>query len=113
MENPLQVQLINGISNKKLGKEEELDVKVERLKEQLKQVNVEKSEMTSKYEKLSVGRWHCEMPVVRALKFFQEGQDSFCDQWEAVTKKNPLIVFIHVGPLIYFYRSSNSRLCSG
>ncbi|XP_028123184.1 uncharacterized protein LOC114320255 isoform X2 [Camellia sinensis] len=43
-------------------------------------------------------RWSC-MLVVRALKFFQEGRDSFCDQWEAVTKKNPLI--------------SNSRLCSG
>ncbi|GMP62581.1 hypothetical protein CsSME_00024633 [Camellia sinensis var. sinensis] len=38
MANPLQVQLINGISNKKLGKEEELDVKAERLKEQLKQI---------------------------------------------------------------------------
>ncbi|KAF5956163.1 hypothetical protein HYC85_009019 [Camellia sinensis] len=42
-----------GISNKKSGKEEELEAEVERLKEQLKQANVDKSEMTSKYEKLS------------------------------------------------------------
>ncbi|KAI8026139.1 hypothetical protein LOK49_LG02G01285 [Camellia lanceoleosa] len=42
-----------GISNKKSGKEEELEAEVERLKEQLQQANVDKSEMTSKYEKLS------------------------------------------------------------
>ncbi|KAA8515716.1 hypothetical protein F0562_018673 [Nyssa sinensis] len=42
-----------GISNKKLGREEVLEAEVERLKEQLKKTNVEKAEITSKYEKLS------------------------------------------------------------
>lgn len=40
-------------SGKKSGKEELLEAEVERLKEQLKQVNLEKAEITSKYEKLS------------------------------------------------------------
>ncbi|XP_071736106.1 uncharacterized protein [Rutidosis leptorrhynchoides] len=35
------------------GKEEQLEAEVERLREQLKQVNMEKSELSSKYEKLS------------------------------------------------------------
>ena len=42
-----------GISNKKTGKEEALEAEIERLKEQLKQSNLEKAEMTSKFEKLS------------------------------------------------------------
>uniref|UniRef100_A0A5B7A0H3 non-specific serine/threonine protein kinase n=1 Tax=Davidia involucrata TaxID=16924 RepID=A0A5B7A0H3_DAVIN len=42
-----------GISNKKSGMEEVLEAEVERIKEQLKQANVEKAEITSKYEKLS------------------------------------------------------------
>ncbi|KAI3764794.1 hypothetical protein L2E82_14810 [Cichorium intybus] len=37
----------------KTGKEEELESEVERLREQLKQVNMEKNELCSKYEKLS------------------------------------------------------------
>ncbi|XP_052170498.1 uncharacterized protein LOC127786845 isoform X2 [Diospyros lotus] len=41
------------ISSKNSGKEEELEAEVERLKEQLKQANIEKAEITSKYEKLS------------------------------------------------------------
>lgn len=40
-------------NSKKSGNEELLEAEVERLKEQLKQVNVEKAEITSKYEKLS------------------------------------------------------------
>ncbi|MFS8022731.1 putative protein kinase NAK family [Helianthus anomalus] len=36
-----------------IGKEEQLEAEVERLREQLKQVNVEKGELSSKYEKLS------------------------------------------------------------
>lgn len=43
----------SGISNHGMQKEEDLDVELERLKEQLKQANLEKTEMTSKYEKLS------------------------------------------------------------
>lgn len=38
---------------KKSGKEELLEVEIEKLKEHLSQVNMEKAEMTSKYEKLS------------------------------------------------------------
>ncbi|CAI9279468.1 unnamed protein product [Lactuca saligna] len=37
----------------RVGKEEELEGEVERLREQLKQVNMEKNELSSKYEKLS------------------------------------------------------------
>ncbi|KAJ9158697.1 hypothetical protein P3X46_024258 [Hevea brasiliensis] len=40
-------------SNSKSVKEEELEAEIERLREQLKQANFEKVEMTSKYEKLS------------------------------------------------------------
>nr|XP_043623704.1 AP2-associated protein kinase 1 isoform X2 [Erigeron canadensis] len=36
-----------------IGKEEQLEAEVEKLREQLKQVNMEKSELSSKYEKLS------------------------------------------------------------
>lgn len=43
----------SGGGNSKSGKEEALEAEVERLKEQLKQVNLEKSEITSKFEKLS------------------------------------------------------------
>ncbi|PSS11978.1 Serine/threonine-protein kinase [Actinidia chinensis var. chinensis] len=46
-------KLSSGITGKKSGKEEELEAEVERLKEQLKQANVEKAEINSKYEKLS------------------------------------------------------------
>lgn len=42
-----------GISKKNSGKEEALEAEIERLKEQLKQSNLEKVEMTSKFEKLS------------------------------------------------------------
>ncbi|XP_076943641.1 uncharacterized protein LOC143613952 [Bidens hawaiensis] len=41
------------MSNVDSGKEEQLEAEVERLKGQLKQVNMEKSELSSKYEKLS------------------------------------------------------------
>ncbi|XP_030461953.1 uncharacterized protein LOC115681983 [Syzygium oleosum] len=43
----------SSISNHRTQKEEDLEVELERLKEQLKQANLEKTEMTSKYEKLS------------------------------------------------------------
>ncbi|KAK9051602.1 hypothetical protein SSX86_028229 [Deinandra increscens subsp. villosa] len=43
----------SGKSNVNSGKEEKLMAEVERLREQLKQVNMEKSELSSKYEKLS------------------------------------------------------------
>ncbi|KAI3796709.1 hypothetical protein L1987_39388 [Smallanthus sonchifolius] len=43
----------SGRSNVDSGKEEKLEAEVERLREQLKQVNMEKSELSSKYEKLS------------------------------------------------------------
>ncbi|KAF8403892.1 hypothetical protein HHK36_011998 [Tetracentron sinense] len=46
-------KLDSGNNKKKLGKEEELEAQVDRLKEQLKQINLEKAEITSKYEKLS------------------------------------------------------------
>ncbi|XP_057496577.1 uncharacterized protein LOC130781386 isoform X2 [Actinidia eriantha] len=46
-------KLSSEITSKKSGKEEELEAEAERLKEQLKQVNVEKAEINSKYEKLS------------------------------------------------------------
>ncbi|KAK9930166.1 hypothetical protein M0R45_027216 [Rubus argutus] len=42
-----------GASNSKSGKEEALETEVERLNEQLKQANLEKAEITSKFEKLS------------------------------------------------------------
>lgn len=42
-----------GASNSKSGKEEALETEVERLKEQLNQANLEKAEITSKFEKLS------------------------------------------------------------
>lgn len=41
------------VSNDKEGKEEALEAEIERLKEQLKQVNSEKAEITLKFEKLS------------------------------------------------------------
>ncbi|KAL8229710.1 hypothetical protein R6Q57_014610 [Mikania cordata] len=44
---------VNLTSNFDSGKEEQLEAEVERLSEQLKQVNMEKSELSSKYEKLS------------------------------------------------------------
>ncbi|KAI7734547.1 hypothetical protein M8C21_025075 [Ambrosia artemisiifolia] len=44
---------INKVSPRSNGKEEQLEAEVERLREQLKQVNAEKSELSSKYEKLS------------------------------------------------------------
>lgn len=43
----------SGRSSFDSGKEEKLEAEVERLREQLKQVNEEKSELSSKYEKLS------------------------------------------------------------
>ncbi|XVE76672.1 hypothetical protein DITRI_Ditri13aG0000500 [Diplodiscus trichospermus] len=46
-------KIISGTSNKTTGKEQALGAKIERLKEQLKQSNLEKAEMTSKFEKLS------------------------------------------------------------
>ncbi|KAI8021159.1 hypothetical protein LOK49_LG03G02875 [Camellia lanceoleosa] len=46
-------KLSPGISNKKSRNEEELQADIGRLKQQLQQVNVEKAEITSKYEKLS------------------------------------------------------------
>lgn len=46
-------KLSMGASNSKSGKEEALETEVERLKEQLKQANLEKAEITSKFEKLS------------------------------------------------------------
>lgn len=46
-------KLSPGRSNVNTGKEEQLEAEVERLREQLKQVNLEKSELSSKYEKLS------------------------------------------------------------
>ncbi|CAK9148822.1 unnamed protein product [Ilex paraguariensis] len=42
-----------GSSSKKSGKEDLLEAEIERLKEQLKQANMEKAEITSKYDKLS------------------------------------------------------------
>ncbi|XWS35475.1 hypothetical protein CRYUN_Cryun20dG0000500 [Craigia yunnanensis] len=42
-----------GISDKKTGKEEALEAEIERLKEQLMQSNLEKAEITCKFEKLS------------------------------------------------------------
>ncbi|KAI4323361.1 hypothetical protein L6164_022974 [Bauhinia variegata] len=46
-------QLNSGFSGKKSEREEALEAEVEKLNEQLKGVNVEKAEITSKYEKLS------------------------------------------------------------
>lgn len=42
-----------GMSNSKSGKEEELEAEIERLRGELKEVNMEKAEITSKFEKLS------------------------------------------------------------
>eukprot|EP00261_Vitis_vinifera_P026253 XP_010659600.1 PREDICTED: probable serine/threonine-protein kinase DDB_G0276461 isoform X2 [Vitis vinifera] len=46
-------KLGSGSNANKSAKEEELEAETERLKEQLKQANLEKSEITSKFEKLS------------------------------------------------------------
>ncbi|KAM7508974.1 hypothetical protein LguiA_019427 [Lonicera macranthoides] len=46
-------KLSPGSNSKIAGKEEMLESEVEKLKEQLKQANIEKAEITSKYEKLS------------------------------------------------------------
>ncbi|XP_050210450.1 uncharacterized protein LOC126660812 [Mercurialis annua] len=46
-------KLTSGAGNNKSVKEEDLEAEIERLKEQLKQANLEKAEVTSKYEKLS------------------------------------------------------------
>ncbi|KAK8635760.1 hypothetical protein V6N13_004478 [Hibiscus sabdariffa] len=46
-------KISSGISNKKAGIEKELEAEIRKLKEQLKQTNFEKAEMTSKFEKLS------------------------------------------------------------
>lgn len=46
-------KLNSRVSNNKEGKEEALEAEIERLKEQLKQVNSEKAEITLKFEKLS------------------------------------------------------------
>ncbi|KAI4333184.1 hypothetical protein L6164_018022 [Bauhinia variegata] len=46
-------KLNSGFSNKNSEREEALEAVVEKLKEQLKAVNLEKAEITSKYEKLS------------------------------------------------------------
>ncbi|KAI3719161.1 hypothetical protein L6452_20055 [Arctium lappa] len=46
-------KLSPGRSNVNTVKEEQLEAEVERLKEQVKQVNLEKSELSSKYDKLS------------------------------------------------------------
>ncbi|XP_059651805.1 uncharacterized protein LOC132299292 isoform X3 [Cornus florida] len=46
-------KLSHGLNSKKSGNEVMLEAEVERLKEQLKQANTEKAEITSKYEKLS------------------------------------------------------------
>lgn len=43
----------SGVSNNKSGKEEALEAEVEKLKEELKQANLDKAEITSKFEKLS------------------------------------------------------------
>lgn len=47
------VKVSSDVTNNKPGKEVALEAEVEKLKEQLKQANVEKSEITSKFEKLS------------------------------------------------------------
>ncbi|MBA0852221.1 hypothetical protein Goshw_002663 [Gossypium schwendimanii] len=46
-------KISSGIINKNTGKEKALEAEIVRLKEQLKQSNLEKAEMTSKFEKLS------------------------------------------------------------
>jgi AP2-associated kinase len=46
-------KLSSRVSRDKGGKEEALEAEIEKLKEQLKQVNSEKAEITSKFEKLS------------------------------------------------------------
>ncbi|XP_010542991.1 PREDICTED: AP2-associated protein kinase 1-like isoform X2 [Tarenaya hassleriana] len=46
-------KLDNGTGNGKSAKDETLEAEIERLKEQLKQANTEKAEMTAKFEKLS------------------------------------------------------------
>ncbi|XP_022756733.1 probable serine/threonine-protein kinase DDB_G0280111 isoform X2 [Durio zibethinus] len=46
-------KISSGISNKNTGKEEALEAEIGRLKERLKQSNLERAEMTSKFEKLS------------------------------------------------------------
>ncbi|KAK2998699.1 hypothetical protein RJ639_024251 [Escallonia herrerae] len=46
-------KLSPGSNSKKSGKEETLEAEIDRLKEQIKQANAEKAEITSKYEKLS------------------------------------------------------------
>ena len=46
-------KLSSGSNANKSGREDELEAETERLKEQLKQANLEKSEITSKFEKLS------------------------------------------------------------
>jgi AP2-associated kinase len=46
-------KLSSRVSRDKGGKEEALEAEIEKLKEQLKQVNFEKAEITSKFEKLS------------------------------------------------------------
>ncbi|XP_002512151.2 AP2-associated protein kinase 1 isoform X2 [Ricinus communis] len=46
-------KLNSRVGNIKSAREEELESEIERLKDQLKQANMEKAEMTSKYEKLS------------------------------------------------------------
>ncbi|GLU00227.1 hypothetical protein SLE2022_176080 [Rubroshorea leprosula] len=46
-------KLGSGIGNSKPGREEALEAEIESLKGQLKQTNLEKAEMTSKFEKLS------------------------------------------------------------
>ncbi|KAF5445828.1 hypothetical protein F2P56_031514 [Juglans regia] len=43
----------SGVSNSKSGKEEALEAEVEKLKEELKKANLDKAEITSKFEKLS------------------------------------------------------------
>ncbi|KAK8630589.1 hypothetical protein V6N13_079376 [Hibiscus sabdariffa] len=46
-------RISSGIANKKTGTEKALEAEIEKLKEQLTQTNMEKTEMTSKFEKLS------------------------------------------------------------
>ncbi|KAJ0037378.1 hypothetical protein Pint_24099 [Pistacia integerrima] len=53
LRNLIPINLNAGTGNNRSGKEEALEDEIERLKVQLKQANLEKAEMTSKFEKLS------------------------------------------------------------
>ncbi|KAH8520509.1 hypothetical protein H0E87_001815 [Populus deltoides] len=81
-------KLNSRVSNDKEGKEEALEAEIERLKEQLKQVNSEKAEITSKFEKLSA-ICRSQRQEIQELKQTLAARTPYANKYQASSRIQP------------------------